>query len=114
MTTLLPKDDDNNTIPAMRLKNGGAHAISATGTSARNATGFNAATRVISLYATGPVFLKFGGSSVTAANTDHYFPGSTYYDIAISGGDAGKGPHHTHVAVLAADSNCTVYVSEKE
>ena len=113
MTTLLPKDADNNTIPAMRLRPDGAHAISATTTSARNSAAFPADTKVVSLYATGPVYVKFGPSTVTAANTDHYFPTGIYYDFAISGGDT-KGPHNTHVAVLAAGSACTVYVSEKE
>ena len=113
MTTLLPKDADDNIIPALRLKSGGAHSISATGSSARNSIAFNSDTKVVSVYATAPVYLKFGGASVTAANTDHYFPESVYYDFAISGGDV-KGPHNTHLAVLAAESNCIVYISEKE
>lgn len=113
MTTLLPKDADSNVIPALRLKGGGSHSISATSSSARNSTAFGADTQVVSLYATGPVYVKFGTSTVTAANTDHYYPDGLYYDFAISGGDS-KGPHYTHVAVLAAASNCTVYVSEKE
>lgn len=113
MTTLLPKDADDNIIPALRLKAGGAHSISVTGTSARNSTAFNADTKVVSVYATGAVYLKFGGASVTAANTDHYFPEGIYYDFAISGGDI-KGPHNTHLAVIQAESGCTVYISEKE
>ncbi len=43
MSTLLPTDDDNNPIPAMRLKPGGAQSIAATASSARNATGFDTA-----------------------------------------------------------------------
>lgn len=113
MTTLLPRDADNNVIPALRLKSGAAHSISATGTSARNSTAFGDDTQVIGLYATVPVYVRFGNSSVTAASTDHYFPEGTYYDFAIGGGDA-KGPHNTHVAILAVSSNGTVYVSEKE
>ncbi len=113
MTTLLPKDADNNLIPAMRLKSGGAHAISATSSSARNASGFSPDTKVVSVYATGAGSLNFGSSTGPAANTDHYFPTGVDYDFAISGGDT-KGPHNTHLAVLAAGGNCTVYVSEKE
>ncbi len=114
MPTLLPIDADSNPIPAMRLRSGGAHTVSATGVSARNSVAFNAETKVVSLFATGAVYVRFGGASVTAANTDHYFPQGLYYDFAISGGESGKGPHNTHVAVLAAGSNCTVYISEKE
>lgn len=113
MTTLLPKDADNNTIPALRLKSGGAHSIAATASSARNSTGFDTATRVISVFATGPIYLKFGDNTVEATSSDHYFPSGIYYDIAIGGGSS-KGPQHTHLAVLRADSNCTVYISEKE
>lgn len=110
MTTFLPKDADNNPIPALRLRDGGAHAVSVTATSARNATAFDADTSVISLYATGPVYVKFGGSSVTATTSDHYFPGGVYYDVAIGGGAAG---HSTHVAALRADQDCALYISEK-
>lgn len=113
MTTLLPMDEDSNPIPVMRLLSGGAHTINATAASARNAAAFAAATKVVSLYATGPVYVKFGASGVTATNTDHYFPEGLYYDFAVSGG-GGKGAQSTHVAVLAAGSNCTVYISEKE
>ena len=112
MTTLLPKDSDNNVIPALRLKSPGAHSISATNSSVRNAAAFHADTQVISLYATGGVYLKFGDSTVIASASDHYFPAGVYYDVAISGGS--QGPHHTHVAVLRAEQNCTLYISEKE
>lgn len=113
MTTLLPKDADNHSIPALRLKDNGAHALSVSSTSARNATAFADTTKVISVYATAAVYLNFGDSGVTATTSDHYFPAGVYYDIAISGG-SGKGPHNTHVAVLRADQDCTVYISEKE
>lgn len=111
--TYLPLDLNENVIPALRLKtSGGAHSIAASTSSARNATAFNAATRVVSVYATGPVYLRFGGSSVTAANTDHYYPTGVYYDFAL-GGD--KIAFFTHLAVLrAGDTDCVVYVSEKE
>lgn len=111
--TYLPLDHDQNPIPALRLKaTGGAHSVAATSSSARNSTAFNSETRVVSVYATGPVYLRFGGSSVTASNTDHYYPGSVYYDFAIGGG--GKIGQFTNLAVLRADSDCTVYISEKE
>ncbi|PZQ46817.1 MAG: hypothetical protein DI551_04515 [Micavibrio aeruginosavorus] len=114
MPTLMPKDADSNVIPALRLKaSGGAHAIAASAASARNATAFNADTQVLSVYATGPVYLRFGTSSVTAASTDHYYPDGIYYDFAIGCGDS-KGPRFTHLAVLAAGAACTVFVSEKE
>jgi len=112
MPTQLPLDSNNHPIPAMRLRaGGGAHTISATGTSARNSTAFSSETRVVSVYATQPVYLKFGGASVTAANTDHYFPADVYYDFAIGSERTGQS---TNLAVLAVSTNGTVYISEKE
>lgn len=111
--TYLPLDNDQRVIPALRLKaTDGAHAINATTTTARNATAFNADTRVVSVYTTGDVYLRFGGSSVSATTSDHYFPTGVYYDFAIGGGKVGQ---FTHVAVLrAGGADCVVYVSEKE
>ncbi len=111
MPTCLPLDANGNPIPAIRLKNGGAHAISATATTARNSSAFDATTELVSLYATGPVFVKFGDSSVEATTADHYFPSGIYYDFSIGGGETKQA---THVAVLRVDSDCTLYVSEKE
>ncbi len=111
MPTYLPVDSNNNPIPAMRFKTDGAHSISATSTSARNSTSFASNTRVISVYATGPVYIKFGDSSVTASSSDHYFPEGVYYDIAIGGDNVGQ---FTHVAVLRVTDDCNVYISEKE
>src|SRR5690606_18132122 len=98
-------------IPAVRLKSTGAHTISAGAASARNSTAFAADTQVVSVYATGPVFLKFGGATVTAAATDHYYPDGVYYDFALGGEE---NSHYTHLAVIRVTDDCTVYVSEKE
>ena len=111
MPTLLPQDSDSNVIPAMRLMTDGAHHISSTSSSARNSAGFNADTRIVSLYATEAVYVKFGNSSVTATSSDHYFPANTYYDVAVGGDRTG---HYTHVAVLRVSADGDVYISEKE
>ncbi len=111
MPTLLPRDTNNVPLPAMRMKSDCAHLINVTSSSARNASAFDPKTRVISLYATGPVHLRFGSSSVTAATTDHYFPEGLYYDVAIGGDDIGQ---YSHVAVIAASYDCKLYISEKQ
>lgn len=110
MTTFLPKDSDNNPIPALRLKDSGAHSVAVTATSARNSTAFDNDTRVVSLYATAPMFVSFGDGSVTATTSDHYFPAGIYYDIAIGGGKAGQS---THIAAIRESSDGTLYISEK-
>jgi hypothetical protein len=110
MSTFLPQDSNGNPIPVLRFKINGAHAISASVTSARNSTAFADETRVISLYATQPVYIKFGDSSVTATSANHYFPAGVYYDVAIGGDETA---HATHIAVLAVSTSGTVYISEK-
>ncbi|MCB1538810.1 MAG: hypothetical protein H6865_04660 [Rhodospirillales bacterium] len=85
--------------------------MAASTSSARNGTTFDANTRVVSVYATGNVYLRFGGASVAATNGDHFFPAGVYYDFAIGGGKIGQ---FSNLAVLRADaSDCMVYVSEK-
>ncbi|MDH5722605.1 MAG: hypothetical protein OEY94_04700 [Alphaproteobacteria bacterium] len=112
MSTFLPQDSNDNPIPALRLKSGGAHSISAAAASARNSTAFAAETKIVSLYSDVAVYVRFGDSAVTAATTDHYFPAGLYYDIAIGGENTA---HYTHVAVLRAGvTDGTVYISEKE
>lgn len=110
MSTKLPLDVNDNPIPALRLKDGGAHVISSGASSARNAVAFDAETRVISVYASEPVYMNFGDASVTATTSDHYFPAGLYYDVAL-GGDGT--PHDTHLAVLQVSAGGSVYVSEK-
>jgi hypothetical protein len=111
MPTLMPTDANNHAIPALRFKSGGSHQIAIGATSTRNATAFTGDTKVISLYATVPVYLAFGGATVTATTSGHYFPAGIYYDIAISAEDDAA---YSHIAVLRADTDGTLYVSEKE
>lgn len=110
--TILPLDSNKNPIPALRLKtSGGAHKITVSGTSSRNATAFADTTRVISLYSTTDIYIRLGGASIAAVNTDHFFPAGTYYDIAVGGGETGQA---TYVAALQVSGGGTLYISEKE
>lgn len=111
MTTLLPQDSNDNPIPALRLKSGGAHSVSVGASSARNATAFDSVTQIVSLYADVPVYVAFGDATVTATTGDHFFPAGLYYDVSI-GGD--HSAHYTHIAVLQADGAGTLFISEKE
>ena len=111
MTTLLPQDANNNPIPALRPRTGGAHALSVEAASVRNGTAFDAKTRVISLYATGDIYIRLGHGDVEAASTDHFFPAATYYDISL--GHVQQGPA-SHLAAIAAGAPCILYISEKE
>lgn len=110
--TSQPIDSNNNPLPALRLKKNGAHTIAAGITSARNAVAFDTDTKIISIYASVPVYIAMGGADVVADSGDHYYPGGIYYDFAIEGQASA---HYTHIAVIRADGiNGTVYISEKE
>lgn len=111
MTTLLPKDSNNETIPALRLKNGGAHQITVTSASNRNATAFSDSTRIISLYSTVPAYIAFGNSDINADTNQHYLPAGLYYDISIGGDDTA---HYTYIAAIRAEQDGILYISEKE
>lgn len=106
----LPLDTNNNPIPTLRLKSGGAHQIAVSSVSNRNSSQFGEDTRVISIYSDVGVYIKMGDSTVIATTSDHYFPAGVYYDFAIS---AASGAHVTHIAVLRSDSDGTAYISEK-
>jgi len=110
MSTKLPLDVNDNPIPALRLKQGGAHVISSSAVVARNSAAFDAETRVISIYASEPVYIEFGDSGVNASSNSHFFPAGFYYDIALGGDGA---PHHSHIGVLQVASAGSVYISEK-
>ncbi len=111
MTTLLPQDQNDNPIPALRMKSGSAHKITAGAISTTNGTAFDTDTKIIGLYADVPVYIAFGNSSVTATTDDHFFPAGIYYDVSI-GGD--HSAHYTHIAVLQAAGAGTLFISEKE
>ena len=113
MTTLLPKDADNNVIPALRLADDGAHRLTIGAAPARNNNAFKQDTKIISLYATAPIYVKLGDQNVTATTTDHFFPAGVYYDIAISGG-AGKAAQDLYLSVLRVTDDGTLFISEKE
>ncbi len=113
MPTFLPRDEDFQPIPALRLKPDGAHAVAVGDSSARNAAAFAAGTRVIAVHCDVPVFLRSGDATVSASATDHFLPAGTYLHLSV--GDNRQSRHHTHLAALAADSAPgTLHISELE
>lgn len=110
MSTKLPLDVNDNPIPALRLRENGAHQITTSATSSRNTIAFDPTTRIVGLYATQDIYINFGNTTVSASNSDHFFPGGLYYDIALGGGSTA---HYTHIAVLQATTSGTLFISEK-
>lgn len=108
--TQMPTDTLGNPIPALGYVDGGAKTVALTVTSARNSTAISASTRVITLYATVACYLRFGDSTVTANNTDHFFPSGTYYDVAI-----GPDTKDRYVAAIRdGTTDGTLYISERQ
>jgi len=111
MPTLMPRDDDDRPIPALRPRPGGAHAVSVGAESARNATAFDAATRVVALYATGACRVRFGGAGVEAGAGDHYLPAGLYLHFSLG---SAKADRASHVAAVRVATDCDLHVSEME
>lgn len=103
---LLPLDSNGIPIDIFRPKPGGAQQIAFTGTSARQATAFATDRIAVAIYATRDCFIKTGDSTVVATTGDHFIPAGFYTTLALKG--------HTHLAVISAGTNGTLYVSELE
>ena len=111
--TVLPTDTYGYPIQALRFAENYAHKIAVAGASARNATAFQPATRVVLVYATGPCFVRVGGEAVVAVEAEHYVPAGAHLALAVHNHGGGR---LTHIAAIraAAGADCTLYVSELE
>ena len=111
MLTELQTDKNGHKIPVLSLLPAGGHVIAAGGTTTRNSIAFREDTKVVSVFSTTDVFIKFGGDDVSATTGDHFFPAGIYYDFSLGGENtAGR---FLHLAVLQANTSGSVYVSEK-
>lgn len=110
MSTLLPVDENTNPIQVLRLRDLATHRITVTAVSARTSVAFNATTRVVTLVATVPLFVRFGGGTVVATATDHYIPANVPIDVAI-GGD--RNAQFTFAAAIRAATDGVLYISER-
>lgn len=110
MSTLLPVDENTNPIQVLRLRDLATHRITVTAVSARTSVAFNPTTRVVTLVATTPMFVRFGNATVAATVTDHYIPANVPIDVAI-GGD--KNFQATFAAAIRAATDGVLYISER-
>lgn len=109
MSVLAARDDDNATLPVLRRKNAHNLTLSA---NAPQTIAFSEGTAIVSFWATGTVFLNFGGADVSAATQDdHAHPaGAIDYEYLRN--------HHkqvevTHVSVMATEDDVQFYLSER-
>lgn len=108
--TFMPRDNDGGIIPVLGYRTGGAHKLAVAGASG-NAGPFFSGTKVVSLYADGPLYFSFGAAGVTASVTDHFLPPGTMIDVAIGGQ---KRAQKNYLAAIRAAGDCTLYISERE
>jgi hypothetical protein len=87
---------------------GATHAISFTGTSARNTTAFNARTRVLSaMVADQNCYIEAGDSTVVATTSSTYLASGAVYSFGIDS-------NITHVAVIRAGTDGTLRFFESK
>jgi hypothetical protein len=81
-----------------------AQRISASTTSARNATAFGKYNGKLLIYCDSELWYKLGNSTVTATNTDHHLPPGMA--LVMDRGES------DHLAVILGSGTATVYISE--
>ncbi len=112
-------DNNGTPIPALTMREGGAHAVAFTAIAANNSTAFKDDTVIVSLFSTEPCFIKLSeNSGDNASLSDHYFPANIYYDISLGGrpseGYGQKKPNKKYISAIQESSGGTLYISEKE
>ena len=107
----LPRDDSGAWVQVLRLLAGAAQTVAIGAGSSRNATGFTSTSRVIEVYATVDCYIRQGDGTVTATTSDSFLP-SSHGRLYSLGGD--KQAQATHLAVIRATSDGTLYISELE
>ncbi len=112
-------DNNGTPIPALTMREGGAHSVAFSATAANNSTAFKTDTVIVSIFATTACFIKLSDTSGDAATTsDHYFPAGIYYDISLGGrpseGYGQKKPNKKYISAIQEGASGTLYISEKE
>lgn len=103
MTESMHVDQNTNPVPVMRPVNGSDYEITVTGTAAANATAI--VEKVVGLYATEDMFLKFGDDEVVAADDDYdvFLPGGHYREYEME--------HDEYVSAIQATTGGVLYIN---
>lgn len=108
----LPTDTSGESIQALRpYVTAGSHVIPVAGTSARNSTAFNKATRAIRVHTTVDIWFRLGSETVTAVANDHFLGAGKTEIFSLGSEDLTRA---THFAALDLATDGTVYISELE
>jgi len=108
MSTEMPRDDFGAAVPVLGLA--AAYSTAFDATTSQRIGPFATGVRVVTLRTDGPVYIKFGDSSVVADSSDHFIAGGEILDLAL--GDGSSVPI-THIAVLGATGTGVLNLSER-
>jgi hypothetical protein len=112
--TRMPRDDNSQSIPVLRFREGGAQRISTLTSSSLQRIEVSEGVKVITVVATNPIFFGTGRSDVVATSSSHYLAANIPYDIALGSDMSSTTGYHTHFAAIAVSSTAIVYISERE
>ena len=108
-----PRDDGNDPIPVLGLRQGGGHQVPFTDT-ANTSPQISASVRVITLHSNVDCFIETGDSTVTANTTQgHFLPASIPFDISL-GADNEATKNARFVSVVSTSAEGILHISERE
>jgi hypothetical protein len=70
--TRMPRDDNSQSIPVLRFREGGAQRINTLTSSSLQRIEVSEGVKVITVVATNPIFFGTGRSDVVATSSSHY------------------------------------------
>ena len=108
-----PRDDGNDPIPVLGLRQGGGHQVPFTAT-ANTSPEIAQHVRVVTLHSNVDCFVETGSASVTANTTQgHFLPASIPFDISL-GADNEAAKNHRFVSVVSTSAEGILHISERE
>ena len=111
--TVMPRDDNSQSIPVLRFRAGSAQSQLVTSSSSV-LFALSEGTRVITVCVSEPCYFETGGVNISASSSSHYIPSQIPYDIALGSGLSSTLDYHSYIALRAVASSARVYISERE
>ena len=109
-----PRDDGNDPIPVLGLRQGKGHQVPFTTGASNTSPQISASIRVVTLYADQDAFIETGSSSVEAnQTTSHFLPSSIPYDISL-GAETDPLDNDRFIAIIGSSSSGKLYISERD
>lgn len=111
--TRMPRDDNSQSIPVLRFREGGSQTVSLSDAAVRS-NALSSGTRVITVTCTVAAFFRTGGSDVTATTSDHHIPAGIPFDMALGSDMSDTDAYHSYISIITSGATGTAYISERE